>query len=92
MEVPVDIDFAHEKNLFFTGFAHPEAALWKSCESAFAVSSYHVGETGVKSRSKNLMLSPLASLNLSAWGVITFSYTLLIGRINGRIPTKYLSS
>jgi hypothetical protein len=32
MEVPVSIDFAQEKKLFFTGFTHGKAALWKSCE------------------------------------------------------------
>jgi hypothetical protein len=28
----VGIAFALEKNLFFTGFAHPKPGLWKSCE------------------------------------------------------------
>jgi hypothetical protein len=31
-EVAVAIDFAHEKKMFFTRFAHRKYALWKSCE------------------------------------------------------------
>jgi len=31
IEVAVSIDFAHEKNLFLTGFAQRKFALWKSC-------------------------------------------------------------
>ena len=31
-EVAVSIDFAREKKLFFTGFAHRKVGLWKSCE------------------------------------------------------------
>ena len=30
-EVSVIIDFAREKNLFLTGFAHRKYDLWKSC-------------------------------------------------------------
>jgi hypothetical protein len=36
MEVPVNIEFAQEKKLFFTGFTHGKAALWKSCEWRFS--------------------------------------------------------
>jgi hypothetical protein len=32
IEVAVSIEFAHEKNLFLTGFAHRKFVLWKSCE------------------------------------------------------------
>ena len=35
MEVPVSIDFAQEKKLFFTGFAHRKPTLWISCEWSF---------------------------------------------------------
>jgi hypothetical protein len=31
IEVAVNIDFAHEKNLFLTGFAQRKFVLWKSC-------------------------------------------------------------
>jgi hypothetical protein len=31
-EVAVGIEFAREKKLFFTGFAHHKIELWKSCE------------------------------------------------------------
>jgi len=32
MEVAIGIDFAHEKKLLLTGFAHRKFVLWKSCE------------------------------------------------------------
>jgi len=32
LEVAVGIDFAREKKLFLTGFAHHKFSLWKSCE------------------------------------------------------------
>jgi len=32
IEVAVNIDFAHKKNLFLTGFTHRKFVLWKSCE------------------------------------------------------------
>ena len=41
MEVSVGIDFAQEKNLFFTGFAHPKPRLWKSCELDLRCSNLH---------------------------------------------------
>jgi hypothetical protein len=31
IEVVIGIDFAHEKNLFLTGFAQRKSVLWKSC-------------------------------------------------------------
>jgi hypothetical protein len=31
-EVAVAIEFAHEKKMFFTRFAHHKCTLWKSCE------------------------------------------------------------
>ena len=31
-EVAVNIDFAREKKMFFTGFTHYKVRLWKSCE------------------------------------------------------------
>jgi hypothetical protein len=31
-EVAVGIEFAREKKLFLTGFAHHKIGLWKSCE------------------------------------------------------------
>ena len=34
----MSIDFAQEKKLFFTGFAHRKATLWKSCEWSFGCS------------------------------------------------------
>ena len=35
------IDFAHEKKLFFTGFAHRKRRLWKSCELDLRRSNLH---------------------------------------------------
>jgi len=32
IKVTVGTGFAHEKNLFLTGFAHRKFVLWKSCE------------------------------------------------------------
>jgi len=32
LEVAVCIDFAREKKMFLTGFAHCKVGLWKSCE------------------------------------------------------------
>jgi len=31
-EVAVNIEFAREKKIFLTGFAHRKIELWKSCE------------------------------------------------------------
>ena len=35
VEVIISIDFAHEKNLFLTGFAQRKLILWKSCGLSF---------------------------------------------------------
>jgi hypothetical protein len=36
LEVAVVVDFAREKKMFFTGFAHHKSGLWKSCELCLA--------------------------------------------------------
>jgi len=39
-EVAVLVDFAREKKIFFTGFAHCKSALWKTCELYLASHPY----------------------------------------------------
>ena len=83
IEVAVSIDFAHEKILFLTGFAHRKSLLWKGCELDFQILFDNVPATPNQVRpNKQILAKPLSSiiLSVSRWSNYRQSITSIIIR------------